>query len=272
MTAGETCIQVERLDEDRIAVVRLNRPSSLNALTLPMVAELRDVLAALDGDSDCRVIVLTGRGKGFCAGMDLHAAAQRHGGSGTGTVQKVANQELFAGMVRQLHQLRQPVIAAVNGPAAGAGLALALACDVRLANANARFLVGSVRIGLTAGESGVSYFLPRLIGAARAFELMLTGRTMGAEEALQAGLVCEVLPDVETLEPAAMRIARQIASNSPFSVKHTKQLMHKNVDANSLDSALELENHAQILATTTSDFREAVMAFNEKRPPTFTGT
>ncbi len=271
MSESNTDVQVERVDDGRIAIVRLNRPKALNALTIEMAGTIRQTFDALHQDTNCRVVVLTGAGRGFCAGSDLQAAAERHRNGTTGTVQKMVNQELFAGMARRIRTLRQPVIAAVNGPAAGAGLALAVACDVRLASAGAKFLVGAVRIGLTAGESGVSYFLPRLIGASRAFEFMLTGRTMGAEEAERYGLVSRLFPDNEALMDAALEVARQIAGNSPFSVKHTKQVMWMNLDAGSLDAALELENHAQILATSTADFREAVIAFNEKRPPRFVG-
>jgi enoyl-CoA hydratase len=162
------------------------------------------------------------------------------------------------------------VIAAVNGVAVGAGLGLALAADIRIAARSARFLIGAVKMGLSAGECGISYHLPRLIGAGRAFELMLTGRAVDAEEALRIGLVTELAEEAE-LAALALRTARSIAANSPFSIKHSKQLMWANLDAAGLEPALELENHVQTVAMLTEDFSEALDAFAAKRPPLFRG-
>lgn len=269
MSVDLSSVLIERPDPE-IAVLRLNRPDSLNALTPEMVRRIHEALAEVGADESCRAVILTGAGRAFCAGMDIKASVERNRGGKTGPVQKMKNQELFAGMAQRIRKLRQPVIAAVNGAAAGAGFALALASDIRFASPTAKFLIGAVRIGLTAGESGMSYHLPRLIGASRAFEIMLTGRPLLADEAERIGLVSRIVPD-DKLFGAAMECARMIVANSPYSIKHTKQLMWTNLDAPSMDAALELENHMQILATMNEDFMEATVAFTEKRPPRFTG-
>lgn len=258
---------------DGIAVLTLNRPERLNALRRETVQRLRAELDALATDNSVRVLVLTGAGRGFCAGLDLGAPLQAAEG-GQPAPRSVASlnegQELFAGMVLRLRALPQTVIAAVNGVAVGAGFALTLGADLRIAAPAAAFHVGAVRIGLTAGECGISYHLPRLIGAARAFELMLTGRPLPADEAERIGLVASVVPAAELL-PQALALAQQVLRNSPYATRHTKQLMWANLEAPSLGAAIELENRAQLLALMTEDFHEAVAAFGEKRPPRFTG-
>ncbi|MGH9019349.1 MAG: enoyl-CoA hydratase/isomerase family protein, partial [Acidimicrobiales bacterium] len=156
--------------EPGVTVLTLDRPERLNAMTAELVAELHDALAALEGDRDCRVVVLTGAGRGFCAGLDLTGYGRPRGPVETGRVENgLATQKEIAALVPRLRALPQPVIAAVNGPAAGGGLALALACDIRLAAASARFNVAFVRLGLSGCDIGVSWLLPRLIGASRAW-------------------------------------------------------------------------------------------------------
>jgi enoyl-CoA hydratase len=203
--------------------------------------------------------------------MDIKASVDRQTDAGYGVVRKMQSQEAFAGMVTRMRAMPQVVIAAVNGPAAGAGFGLALAAEMRIAAKSAKFLVASVRIGLTSGECGISYHLPRLIGAARAFEVMLTGRPIDADEAERIGLVSRVVADDE-LMPSALQLAGGVLANSPFSIRQSKQMIWTNLEAPSLDAALEVENRAQILATFTDDFREATRAFAEKRAPKFTGS
>jgi len=258
------------LDRSRpeLALVTLNRPDRLNAISPEVVDALHRTLDELAADEACRVVILTGAGRGFCAGLDLAAPRASSGPAGVPTLFRW--QERFAGMVRKLHRLPQPVIAAVNGPAAGGGFALAAGADVRVAASTAKFHVAAIRIGLSAGESGLTYLLPRLIGASRAFELMVTGRPIDAEEAERIGLVSRVVADDEVVK-AAIEIAEQILSNSPFGVRQTKQIMWRNLDAADLEAATDLENRTQILAVQTGDFREATTAFVEKRPPRFTG-
>lgn len=260
---------VERIS-DGVAVIRLNRPERLNAFSQEAVRALSDTLDGIGRDDTLRVIILTGAGRGFCAGWDLKSKVQGSDDGAPNVSALYAGQELFDGMVRRIRALDKVVIAAVNGVAVGAGMGLALASDIRIAARSASFHIGAVRIGLTSGECGISYHLPRLIGASRAFELMLTGRPVAAEEADRIGLVSAVVDDADLLERALL-MAADVQRNSPYSIKHTKRLMWANLEAPSLDAALELENHAQVLALLTEDFTEASTAFAEKRPPRFTG-
>ena len=257
-----------------IALLTLNRPARLNALSQPTVRRLCAALDALAQDDSVRVLVLTGAGRGFCAGWDLTTPLTRRDDQPLDGEPSVADlmagQELFAGMVRRLRALDKVVIAAVNGVAVGAGFALTLGADIRVAARSASFHVGAVRIGLTAGECGISYHLPRLVGASRAFELMLTGRPVPADEAERIGLVAALVDD-EALLPRALALAADVLRNSPYATRHTKQLMWANLEAPSLDAALEVENRAQVLALKTEDFREAAAAFAAKRAPVFTG-
>lgn len=258
-----------------VAVVALNRPDRLNALTLEAVDEVAARLAEVGAHDACRVVVLTGRGRGFCAGLDLADGGDDAGGDQDDgasadrqdAAARLASQERFVAMVRAVRGLRQPVVAAVNGAAAGAGLGLALAADTRIAAESARFHVASVKLGLSAGECGISYHLPRQLGAARAAEIMLTGRPFDAAEADRIGLVTRVVADDDLLD-AALELADAIATNSPFAVWMSKQLLWANLDAG-FDTALELENRTQILATLTDDAREAMAAFAQKRTPSF---
>jgi enoyl-CoA hydratase len=171
-------------------------------------------------------------------------------------------------LVPKLRGLRQPVIAAVNGAASGGGLALALAADVRLASPAARFNVAFVRIGLSGCDIGVSWLLPRLIGASRAFEMLLSGRMVEADEADRVGLVSRLVPADDLLDEA-VAIAEAIAANSPFGVWMTKEVMWSNLETGSLQAGIDLENRTQILASLTGDMTEAVAAFLEKRPPAY---
>jgi len=256
---------------DGIHVVTLNRPDRLNALTRETVARLNGLLDGLAADASCRTVILTGAGRGFCSGQDLQAANDRNRGGASGVVEKLHWQEQFAGMGARLRAMPQVVIAAVNGPAVGAGMALALTADIRMASPQARFLVAAVRIGLTGGESGLSYLLPRQIGASRAFDILLTGRPIEAEEAERIGLVRSVSAP-EALLDDAIAHARAILANSPYSIAHTKKLMWENLDASSYQAALAAENRTQILGTMTRDYAEATAAFTEKRPPRFEGS
>lgn len=263
-----TTVLSERLSEG-VTLLTLNRPERLNAMNHELVADLRSALDDVATDRSCRVVVVTGAGRGFCSGLDLQGPGEPPDADGLGDAQaRFAGQQHIAGLVPKLRSLRQPVIAAVNGPAAGGGLALALACDVRVASESARFNVAFVRIGLSGCDIGVSYLLPRLVGASRAFELMLTGRFVDAAEAEGIGLVLRVVPDGQAVE-AALEVAEAIRANSPFGVWMTKQVMWSNLEAGSLQAAIDLENRTQILTTFTEDQREAMLAFLEKRPPEF---
>ena len=252
-----------------IRQITLNRPQSLNAMNHELVADVHSALDEVDADTSCRAVVLTGAGRAFCAGLDLKGAGVAPGTDGLGRAQAgMLSQQHIASLYTHMRRVRKPIIAAVNGPAAGGGFAFALASDIRVAAESAKFNVAFVRIGLSGCDVGVSYLLPRLIGASKAFELMLTGRFVLAEEAERIGLVSRVVPDGEVVD-AALLIADQIAANSPFGVWMTKEVMWANLETGSMQAAIDLENRTQILTTFTEDMPEAMRAFLEKREPNF---
>ena len=255
-----------------VVQLTLNRPSNLNAMSSELVGELHERIDEVRADRSCRAVVLTGAGRGFCAGLDLRGYGTPPGADDlAGVPLGFATQQHIAALVPALRALHQPVIAAVNGAAAGGGLALALASDVRIAGASARFNVAFVRIGLSGCDIGVSWLLPRLIGASRAWELMLTGRIVESAEADHIGLVSRVVPD-DALLDAALETASLIAANSPWGVRMTKEVMWSQLEVTSLQAGIDLENRTQILSSFTQDHREALTAFLEKRPPEWTGT
>ena len=235
-----------------------------------LVRGLYDVLDELAEEPSCRVIVLTGAGRGFCAGLDLTEGASPPTNVGLGRVQAGMNvQKLIAGLVPKMRSIPQPIIAAVNGAASGGGLALALASDVRIAAQSARFNVAFIRVGLSGCDIGVSWMLPRLIGASRAFELLLTGRLIDTAEADRIGLVTRVVPDGNVLD-SALETAELIVGNSPFGVRMTKEVMWSQLEIGSLQAGIDLENRTQVLSSFTGDLTEAMAAFAEKRPAKFT--
>lgn len=264
----EPTILVERVDEG-IDVITLNRPGRLNAMTNQMVNEMIDALHVIGNDQTCRVIIVTGAGRGFCAGLDLAEGLDAPRSAEMGRVQAgMWYQKNIARLMTTMREVPQPIVAAVNGPAAGGGLAMALASDIRVASSSASFSVAFVRIGLSGCDVGVSWLLPRMIGASRASEMMLTGRRVDANEALMVGLVADVVPDDQVVD-AALQRAQLIRANSPFGVWMTKEVIWSNLEASSLHAAIDLENRTQILATLTDDMREATNAWLEKRTPKF---
>jgi enoyl-CoA hydratase len=260
-------VEIDR-SRGEIAVVTLNRPERLNALSVALVGELREAAREIHGDRTVRVAVLRGAGRGFCAGADLKGDDGRVPGTESmgevGYIYKM--QENLAEAILALHECEKPFVAAVHGAAVGGGLALALACDVRIAATGARFGAVFIRVGLSACDVGVSYFLPRIVGAGRAAELMLTGRHFLADEAERIGMLHAVVPEAELLDRAIGK-AREIAANSEYGVWMTKRGLWTNLDAPSLRHAIELENRQQVLGTFTGNMVEAMQAFQEKRPP-----
>lgn len=251
---------------DGVVLMTLARPERMNAITFEMFDEMHHLCDALTRDRDARVLIITGEGRGFCAGLDLDEALTLPEMT---PHEMMLGQQHWAGAFQKFHELPQPVIAAVNGAAAGGGLGLALVADIRIASPQARFNAAFVRIGLSAGDVGVSWSLPRVIGLGRAAEIMLTGRFVDAEEAERIGLVNRVVP-AEDLVDEALAIADQIAAITPFGVTLTKRVLNANVDAGSLSQAVEVENRGQTLATRGQDFLEALTAFRAKRPAQFT--
>jgi enoyl-CoA hydratase len=260
-------IEREQVGEG-IALVRLNRPARLNALTAPMVEELHDVLRSVSADRECRAIILTGAGRGFCAGADLDTMAGDEVRVDKDPVAVLYGQKEYSALTTRIRSLRQPVIAAVNGAAVGAGLALVLACDVRLASTTAKFNAGFVKVGLSGCDMGVSWLLPRVVGAGAAHQMMLTGRMVDAAEAQRIGLVLEAVEPESLLERARAN-AEMIAANSPFGVAMTKEVMWAALELPTLTAAIELENRTQALANLTEDCAEAAAAMAEKRPGRF---
>jgi len=263
-----SAVQVEKIQDD-LVIVRLNRPERMNSITTESIVHLTNTLKEIQHDSQIRAVILTGQGKSFCAGLDLKSVLDVQGRYSLDATQSYELQMCFDGVIRQIRNTSQIMIAAVEGVAVGAGFGMALACDVRVASASASFHVGAVRMGLSAGECGISYHLPRLIGASRAFDVMLSGQPIDSSKALQIGLVSQVCEG--QLLAHAIAHAQLILKNSPFSVAHTKRVMWANLDATSLCSAMELENHTQVLGLLTQDFSEAALAFSEKRQPRFIG-
>jgi enoyl-CoA hydratase len=254
-----------------LAQITLNRPERLNAMSHELVADLHAALDQVGTDRSRRAVVLTGAGRGFCAGLDIRDGAAPPGVEGLSRVEAgMATQQHIATLVPHMRGLRQPIIAAVNGAAAGGGLALALASDVRLAGPEARFNVAFVKLGLSGCDIGVSWLLPRLIGASRAFELMLTGRIIDATEAERLGIVSRVIRDETTsVVDAALDVGEEIAANSPTGVWMTKEVMWSQLEVGSMQAGIDLENRTQIMTSGTDDMREAMLAFLEKRPANF---
>ncbi len=259
---------VERPTE-HVHLVTLNRPDQLNAMTAELCQALHEELHSLRADRSCRVVILSGAGRGFCAGLDLRGYGSAPGNDGVDTARdRLGNQEHMSRLVLGLRALPQPVIAAVNGPAAGFGLALALGCDIRFAASEAVFRVAFVNIGVSNCDMGTGWLLPRLIGASRAHELMLTGRRFDADEALAIGLVADVVNRERLLE-RSLAAAAQIASLAPWGVRLTKQGMWAALEIGSEQAAVEYEDRQQIMATFGQAPPEAVAAFLEKRPAGF---
>jgi len=259
---GDTAFEVI---EPGIARLTLQRPERLNALTDASVAEIGRRLGAVNADPALRVLILTGAGRGFCAGFDLGEAASAPGQDVYGEAAAwTLRQEAFASLVTRLRGLRVPVIAAVNGPANGAGLGLALAAEIRIAGRSAAFNAAFVKVGMSACDIGVSWLLPRAVGSSRAFDIMLTGRMVDADEAARIGLVSETVDDAQLLS-RALEVARAIAANSAFGVWMTKRGAWANLEASSLQSALELENRTQILARSTGELQRAADAFVRRK-------
>ncbi|MHB1930194.1 MAG: enoyl-CoA hydratase/isomerase family protein [Acidimicrobiales bacterium] len=236
-----------------VRLLTLDRPQRLNALDAVLVGELHAALDAADADRSCRVVILTGAGRGFCAGVDLAGYGIPPGAAGlAGAAATKAEQEHLSSLVPHLRRIRPPVIAAVNGPAAGAGLALVLGSDLRIAGASARFGTAFVRVGYSAADAGTSWLLPRIVGLARAHELMLTARMVEAAEAERIGLVTSVVPDGELL-PAALSSAETLLGWDPWAVETTKQAMWATADVPSLDAAVALENAAQVMCVALGE-------------------
>jgi enoyl-CoA hydratase len=265
---GMPDVLVERIRPE-VALVTLNRPDRLNALTQAMLEELFGIFEDVGRDPDCRVIILTGAGRGFCAGHDLKVKSDRPTwlSPKLGPVEaNMLHQKYWATMVPRMRAVPQPIIAAINGPVAGGGYPLVLGADIRIASETAVFVDAFLKIGISGCEMGLSWLLPRIIGFGNAADLMLTGRRLDAQEAFRMGLVIRVVANDELLDSALTK-ADEITSNTPFGVWMTKETMWSTLESPSLAAAIDLEARTQILGLTTDDQKEQLAAFLERRTP-----
>jgi len=272
---GEGLVLIKE-QEPGLWLVTLDRQDRRNALGQDMLAALHRAFDRIAGDPEARVVVVTGAGSSFSSGADVKGSPRSSRGGSVLTdmlgrvrgavATTLVSQEHMASLFEKIHRLRQPVIAAVNGPAVGGGFALALACDVRVAATTATFGAIFVNRGVSACDMGTSYLLPRLVGAARAAELMLTGRVFDAAEAAAMGLVLDVVAPERLIERCLVT-ARAIARNSPLAVWMTKETMWQTIDAPSMRHALDMENRTQVMCSATGELAEAFAAFREKREP-----
>ncbi len=252
--------------EDEILHITLNRPDSLNAMDNALVEEVRQIFTDLYWRRDARVVILTGAGRAFCAGLDLKAWDS--GGAERSTAQGLDGQRRIAEIVIAMRRCPQPIIALVNGPASGGGFALALASDVRLVTPTAKMNAAFIRIGLSACDIGVSYFLPRMVGASVAAEYMLTGRFFTPERAHQLGLVSDIVAP-EELQARGRALAEEMLHATPLGLRLTKEALNMSIDAGGLEAVIAMEDRNQVLTARDANFAEGVAAFLEKRKPTY---
>lgn len=254
-----------------VALITLNRPERMNSMAFDVMVPLKEVLARVTYDNAVRVVVLTGAGSGFSSGADHKSAGSvPHVDTLTRPSYGLRSMEVLDDVILALRRLHQPVIAAVNGAAIGGGLCLALAADIRIAASSAYFRAAGINNGLTASELGLSYLLPRAVGSSRAFEMMLTGRDVHAEEAERIGLVSHQVPDADLLETCYDMAGRMAAFSRP-GIELTKRTLWSGLDAGSLEGHMQAEGLGQLyVRLLTSNFEEAVAARAEKRPAVFT--
>ena len=255
---------------DGLDRVTLNRPESLNALDPSLIDALNSYFQGLQRNRDTRVVVLKGAGQNFCAGLDLKHAMKRRAGQQEppGVTESLDSQRRIADIVMLMRRCPQPILALINGAAAGGGFALALASDIRIATRSARMNCAFIKLGLGGCDIGTSYFLPRLVGVSVASELILTGRFIGAERALAVGLVSEVVEE-DGLEVAAEPYVDAMLTASPVGLRLSKECLNMSVDAGSLEAAIAMEDRNQVLCSRSEDFNEGIRAFLEKRKPVY---
>jgi enoyl-CoA hydratase len=261
-------VKIER-PLNHVAQVTLNRPDRYNALSQALLQEISDAFDTFRDDTETWVIVVTGAGRGFCGGFDLKADQQGEneswiwGPSDTEAVYRM--QQSFGSLVVKMRDVPQPLIAAVNGAAAGGGFSIALACDMRICSRAATFSAAFTHLGLGAADMGTSFFLPKAVGSAMAAEILYTGRTIEAPEALEIGLVSRVVPD-NGLSKAALALAEEIVqAASPFGLRLTKEALGLVQGGLSLEQAVHLENRNQALAIHTEEFLRRKQAWTQKR-------
>ena len=263
MAAGD----LELVQDGEVVWATMNRPHRLNALNPSLITALREFFVGLYWRRDVRVVVLSGAGGAFCSGLDLKERAQ--GASDPSIGERLTGQRGISEIVMAMRRCPQPIVACVDGAASGGGFALALACDVRLATPRTRMNAAFIRIGLSACDIGVSYFLPRMVGSSVAAEYLLTGRFIDAERAYQLGLVSRITP-AEGLRTEAQGFVDDMLHATPLGLRLTKDALNHAIDAQGLEAVIAMEDRNQILCSADGDFAEGVRAFLEKRAPHYT--
>jgi len=262
---AERRLIIERPAND-IIVLRLNRPDALNALDQALVDELHMAVDAASADLHGKIVVIAGEGRGFCAGLDLNEAHAPLPGTEDQpeVVQQMLLQKRFTELMEKIHGSPKVFIAAVGGAAVGGGFALALACDIRVVSERAKFGAAFIKLGVTNTDLGISYLLPRCVGAARSAEILLTGRLVGGQEAERIGLVTHLVADDALLEQA-VALGSQIATAGAFALWMTKETMWQTLDAPSYRHAIDMENRTQIMASLGGEVKQAFAAFQNGR-------
>lgn len=269
-SGGETMGTLVSVDvSDHVGIITLRRPERLNAMSIELMGELYDAIEAIDKDNSCRVVILTGEGRAFCSGLDLkdYGIVPNIDGMQVGQIAARA-MNWYSRVVPLMRSIRQPIIAAVNGPAYGGGMCLALGCEIRIAAESAIFNATGIVNGLTSTEMGASWLLPRLVGVAHSNDLLLTGRKVDAAEAMRMGLVSRVVPDGTCLDEA-LATARRMCEFSSYGLAMTKQTIWANLEIASLSAAIELEDRNQLMLGFTDNLPEAIRAFDQGRQPVY---
>jgi enoyl-CoA hydratase/carnithine racemase len=274
MSATQTAVDTAPLlidEQGPVAWLTMNRPERLNAMDPTLVDALRHYFEALRDRLDIRVVVLRGNGRAFCAGLDLkhHADSPRPAGERP-LAASLATQYSIRNIMLAMRRCPQPIVSVVQGSASGGGLALALASDIRLATPEARFNAAFIKIGLTGCDMGSSYWLPRMLGASVASELLLTGRFLGAQRAYQLGLVSHVAP-MDELLLECRALVQEMLNATPIGLRLTKEAIGHAIDGSSIEAVMAMEDRNQMLAGRGPDFIEGMTAFLEKRPPRYQG-
>ena len=274
------------LRDDGVSILTLNRPNKLNAISLQMIEDFHTILDNLMINLDCRVVILKGEGRAFCAGLDLKESIVLDSKNAPQElkdkfffldVPKNDNIKLFvytqwrlSQIIVKMRKISQPIIAVIHGAAAGGGFAFTLASDIRIAGEKAKFNNAFIKLGVSGSDMGTSYFLPRLIGMSKAAEILYTGRFIDAYEAERIGLVLKIVKgDEKQLLDSAFEIAANLITKSPLGLRLTKQAINLSLDSPSLDTMIEMENRAQAISSRSLDVKEGVSAFFEKRNPKY---
>jgi enoyl-CoA hydratase/carnithine racemase len=267
--------------ENGIGILTLNRPDRLNAISFQMEEELHSLFDSLMTNLDCRVIIMRGNGRAFCAGTDLQEGLNLNSkkvpegyenyyilNTPEPLKKKLYHQWRISQIYVKMRKISQPIIAMVHGAAVGGGFGFAMASDIRIATDDVKFINGSINLGLTGADVGGSYFLPRLIGISRASEILYSGREVGSKEAEEIGLVLKVV-NKENLMDTALEIATDLLTKSPLGLRMTKQAINLTMDSPSLETILQLENTSIVLSFCSKDMNEGSAAFMQKRKPKY---